>query len=78
MNCLNEYLEELQAQQNLSPKTLLAYSSDIKHFYTYVAEKKAHIESEDSIKDYILSLNQSNLKDTTIKRKIIRNIQHTN
>lgn len=71
MDYLNEYLQSLKTQQNLSSKTLLAYSSDIKHFFAYAISSNANLEIEDSIKEYILSLNSSNLKDTTIKRKII-------
>ena len=36
MDRLNEYLQELRTQQNLSPKTLQAYKSDIAQFSVYM------------------------------------------
>lgn len=67
MDNLSNFINYLQATKNLSPKTLLAYKSDLKQFFTY---EKDIVKPD--ICGYIsyLSTNQQ-LKDSSIRRKII-------
>lgn len=64
-----EFLVLSQSTKNLSPKTIIAYESDLRDFCDYIEGNKL---CERQIISYIRELSQiRKLKDTTIKRKII-------
>ncbi|MDE7168155.1 MAG: site-specific integrase, partial [Clostridia bacterium] len=65
MNYLSNFINYLKATKNLSSKTLLAYSSDLKQFFEY--EKNV---LQPDICAYISYIN-TKLKDASIRRKII-------
>jgi len=67
-NYINKFLNEIKNTKNLSEKTIKAYKSDLLDFFLFVNE----LINNKSIIDYIDYLNNhKQLKDTTIKRKII-------
>ncbi len=64
-----EYLALLRSTKNLSPKTIIAYQSDLTDFSCYIRDSGL---SEERVLDYIQELSQNRkLKDSTITRKII-------
>lgn len=64
-----EFLALSQSTKNLSPKTIVAYESDLRDFCNYINGDEF---GEKQILAYISELSRSrNLKDTTINRKII-------
>ena len=68
-NYMNKFLNEMKNTKNLSEKTMKAYRSDLIDFFLFVGE---NIVTSKYIIDYIDYINnQKQLKDTTIKRKII-------
>lgn len=74
-NYINKFLNEIKNTKNLSEKTIKAYKSDLLDFFLFVKE----IINSKSIIDYIDYLNNyKQLKDTTIKRKIITIKQFVN
>ena len=67
MDYLSKFINYLKATKNLSPKTLAAYSSDLKQFVTY-----EHEILKPDICTFVSYLSSDlNLKDTSICRKII-------
>ena len=67
MNYLSKFIDYLQATKNLSPKTLSAYSSDLKQFFNY-----EHDILNPDICAFISILSSNlKLKDASIRRKII-------
>ena len=67
MNYLSKFIDYLKATKNLSPKTLAAYECDLKQF---IAFEQSLLTPD--ICTYISHLNKDlNLKDTSIRRKII-------
>ena len=67
MDYLSEFINYLKATKNLSQKTLAAYGSDLKQFITY-----EHEILKPDICGFISHLSSDlNLKDTSIRRKII-------
>ncbi len=61
------FLKQIQSTKNLSPKSILAYQSDLKQFI-----KQQSNLSSPNICEYISYLNDHRaLKDTSIRRKII-------
>ena len=67
MDYLSQFINYLKATKNLSQKTLAAYSSDLKQFVTY-----EHEILKPDICGFISHLSSDlNLKDTSIRRKII-------
>ena len=67
MDYLSKFINYLKATKNLSAKTLVAYNSDLKQFVTY-----EHEILKPDICGFISHLSGDlNLKDTSIRRKII-------
>ncbi len=67
MDYLSKFINFLQATKNLSPKTLKAYTSDLKQFFSF----ETNILHPD-ICAFVSHLNlHLKLKDTSIRRKII-------
>lgn len=67
MDYLSKFINYLKATKNLSPKTLAAYSSDLKQFVYY-----EHEILNPDICSFISHLSDDlNLKDTSNRRKII-------
>ena len=67
MDYLSKFINYLKATKNLSPKTLAAYSIDLKQFVAY-----EHEILKPDICGFISHLSSNlNLKDTSIRRKII-------
>ena len=74
-NYINKFLNEIKNTKNLSEKTIKAYKSDLLDFFLFVND----LINSKSIIDYIDYLNNhKQLKDTTIKRKIITIKQFVN
>ena len=74
-NYIEKFLNEIKNTNNLSEKTIKAYKSDLIDFFLFVSDG---ITSK-SIIDYIdLLNNQKQLKDTSIRRKIITIKQFVN
>ena len=66
---ISEYLALSRSTKNLSPKTIIAYQSDLTDFNCYIRNKSVN---EEHVLDYIQELSQNRkLKDSTITRKII-------
>ena len=66
---ISEYLSLSQSTKNLSPKTIIAYQSDLTDFNCYIGGNDI---SEERVLDYIQELSQNRkLKDSTITRKLI-------
>ena len=64
-----EFIGMVQSTKNLSSKTVLVYSSDLKDFCTFVDENEIN---DGTILKYIQLLSQKRcLKDSTISRKLI-------
>ena len=69
INSINEFISTNKSTKNLSDKTSLAYLSDLKNFMTFVNNETL---DENIIIRYISHLiHEKQLKDTTIKRKLI-------
>lgn len=67
MQLFDEFINNLKITKNLSPKTLVAYSSDLKQFSNY----EPNILSPD-IRAFIAHLTSNlQLKDSSVRRKII-------
>lgn len=67
MQLFDEFINNLKITKNLSPKTLAAYSSDLKQFSNY----EPNILSPD-IRTFIAHLTSNlQLKDSSVRRKII-------
>ena len=74
-NYINKFLNEIKNTKNLSEKTIKAYKSDLLDFFLFVND----LINSKSIIDYIDYLNNhKQLKDSTIKRKIITIKQFVN
>ena len=66
---IHEFIQLVQSTKNLSEKTIMAYTSDLNDFNSFVENHKL---SDQTILQYIQELTITrNLKDTTINRKII-------
>lgn len=63
---IKNFLEYLKSTKNLSPKTLEAYSIDLK---TFLQVEKNLLEPD--IRAYVLHLQSLGLKDSSVKRKIV-------
>lgn len=64
-----EFLSVIQSTKNLSPKTIIAYQSDLRAFNNFLNYNKL---SDDIVLLYIKELSQvKKLKDSTINRKLI-------
>lgn len=70
LNLITEdFLETVESTKNLSPKTIIAYRSDLNDFGAFLQNNTL---SEEIVLSYIHELSQKrNLKDTTISRKLI-------
>ena len=67
MDYLSKFISYLQATKNLSDKTISAYKSDLRQFFSYEQEIL-----QPDICSFVSHLNsQLRLKDTSIRRKII-------
>lgn len=65
----SEYLSVIQSTKNLSPKTIIAYKSDLNAFGDFLTHNEL---SDDILLLYIKELSQrQKLKDSTINRKLI-------
>lgn len=63
---IKKFIEYLKSTKNLSPKTLEAYSIDLK---TFLQVEKNLLEPD--IRAYVLHLQSLGLKDSSVKRKIV-------
>lgn len=64
-----DFLGTVESTKNLSPKTIIAYRSDLNDFCAFLQDNTL---SEEIVLSYIHELSQKrNLKDTTISRKLI-------
>ena len=63
---IKNFIEYLKSTKNLSPKTLEAYSIDLK---TFMQVEKNLLEPD--IRAYVLHLQSLGLKDSSVKRKIV-------
>ena len=63
---IKKFIEYLKSTKNLSPKTLEAYSIDMK---TFLQVEKNLLEPD--IRAYVLHLQSLGLKDSSVKRKIV-------
>lgn len=70
LNLITEdFLETVESTKNLSPKTIIAYRSDLNDFCAFLQDNTL---SKEIVLSYIHELSQKrNLKDTTISRKLI-------
>lgn len=66
MDFLSKFISYLQATKNLSNKTLSAYKSDLRQFFSY-----EHDILQPDICSYIAHLSSLSLKDASVRRKII-------
>lgn len=74
-NYINKFLNEIRNTKNLSEKTIKAYKSDLIDFFLFTNE----VITSNNIIEYIDYLNNTKqLKDTSIKRKIITIKQFVN
>ena len=74
-NYINKFLNEIKNTKNLSEKTIKAYKSDLIDFFLFVND----VINSKNIIDYIDYLNNyKQLKDTSIRRKIITIKQFVN
>ena len=73
MEAFDKYIDYLENIKHYSKQTISSYSFDLKGFEKYMKEKKLLLESlnEEDIQDYISFLRKSNLKITSINRKIV-------
>jgi integrase/recombinase XerD len=67
-NEIQEYLDELIFQRNLSSKTIKAYYYDLTCLYKWLNDSETVLETK-SVTLYFQWLKKSNLKETTLKRK---------
>tara|TARA_B100000029_G_scaffold59625_2_gene53639 strand:+ start:654 stop:1541 length:888 start_codon:yes stop_codon:yes gene_type:complete len=66
-----DYLTMLRVERNVSPKTLEAYSRDLKQYFSFLSEKGvSHIKkiSQGHIRQYIRKLNEFGLAASSIAR----------
>lgn len=70
MQNIDNFIRKTQSTKNLSRKTILAYKSDISDYIHFLNDSVSETDIDD-IYSYINHLSQRELKDTTIKRKII-------
>lgn len=70
MQNIDNFIRKTQLTKNLSRKTILAYKSDISDYLHFLNDSVSETDIDD-IYSYINHLSQRELKDTTIKRKII-------
>ena len=70
MQNIDNFIRKTQSTKNLSRKTILAYKSDISDYLHFLNDSVSETDIDD-IYSYINHLSQRELKDTTIKRKII-------
>lgn len=70
MQNIDNFIRKTQLTKNLSRKTILAYKSDISDYLRFLNDSVSETDIDD-IYSYINHLSQRELKDTTIKRKII-------
>ena len=69
---LNSFITEIKNTKNLDYKTLKAYFSDLTNFIDFINNQESKIINSENIINYIDSLKIiKNLKDSSIKRKII-------
>lgn len=69
---LNSFITEIKNTKNLDYKTLKAYFSDLTNFIDFINNQESKIINSENIINYIDSLKKiKNLKDSSIKRKII-------
>lgn len=65
----SKFLSTIQSAKNLSPKTIVAYQSDLRAFGNFLNHNEL---SDDILLQYIKELSQAKkLKDSTINRKLI-------
>lgn len=65
----NEFLSVIKSTKNLSPKSIIAYGSDLNDFCNYLSNNQLH---KDTVLHYTSSLfNERHLQESTIMRKLI-------
>lgn len=67
---IKRFLDSLRSDKNLSARTIKAYTCDLKHFSKYFEDRIITELSSDDLRRYLQSLQQSDLKATSIKRKL--------
>jgi site-specific recombinase XerD len=69
---IENYIQFLKIQKNISINTELAYIRDINQFYSFIVKKKIDIKSVDKflLRDYLVTVLGDSKKKTTIIRKI--------
>ncbi|MDO8461347.1 MAG: site-specific tyrosine recombinase XerD [Deltaproteobacteria bacterium] len=71
---LDDYLNSLRIEKGLSHNTLLAYSGDLVHFFSFLSKEKIQsvgAVGEKEITEYLLSLSKSRLKSRSLSRKMV-------
>lgn len=64
----SNFLSAMQSTKNLSPKTVIAYQSDLSDFCRFISNREI---SDETIINYVQYLNQKGLKGSTINRKLV-------
>lgn len=70
MHDIDNFIRKTQSTKNLSPKTIIAYHSDLADYLKFLGKPVSETDIN-AIYSYIDYLSQRGLKDTSIKRKII-------
>ncbi|MEC0231393.1 tyrosine-type recombinase/integrase [Paenibacillus alba] len=66
---MQDFLQELRVERNLTPKTLLAYSYDLNQFFNWLQLNKVTVVEPHDINIFFHHLQNSNIMDTSIRRK---------
>ncbi len=70
---INEYLTELSGIKRVSNYTVISYKKDLEQFFEFYEENKiGKIQNitENTIRHYLMHLNENNLNKSTISRKL--------
>ncbi|MBI5665414.1 MAG: tyrosine recombinase XerC [Nitrospirae bacterium] len=66
---IDQFIDFLKGEQNVSPHTLRAYTKDLNEFVSFLDEEPKDIDHL-AIRSYIASLHHKNLKKSSISRKL--------
>ncbi len=71
-NGINLFLDHLAVERGLTENTLQAYRTDISQFRSYLASRRISVMDLDErvVQSFVSSLKSSNMKDTSLARKI--------
>lgn len=70
MNLIERFLNASRSEKNLSPRTLKAYRGDLTQFSRFLGERSITLVDTPGIREYVGTLENQRLKDTSIKRKL--------